>query len=159
MPLANLIYHFLKRLFISSFFVWGIGYLSFLVSREFSIQFWLITLIISISLLIAKRFIIKPECITVLIIVISLTSYNMTIAFFQSCDPAFHEDVKSQILNFFLNSFVLIFSFISILKNKNSFELFFIIITILLICLNMWYADKGLFYIFYRIPDKILFSK
>ncbi len=83
----------------------------------------------------------------------------MTIAFFQSCDPAFHEDVKSQILNFFLNSFVLIFSFISILKNKNSFELFFIIITILLICLNMWYADKGLFYIFYRIPDKILFSK
>lgn len=145
----NFIFFFFKNLIISAIVVWGIGNLNFFVLSQFPIQLWVIPFSFSILFfVIHKLFFDKSPIISIIIISMSLTIFNILDSFSLHCDNSIQQNFLFQLLDFLANCFVSICIIMSYWGKLNKIDKIMIFVILLLIILSMNFMNYGIFRIF-----------
>uniref|UniRef100_UPI0030EB284B hypothetical protein n=1 Tax=Riemerella anatipestifer TaxID=34085 RepID=UPI0030EB284B len=145
------IYHFIKNLILSSFIIWGIGILDFYI-RIYSlaaVQVWVVPFLCSVLLLVVhKLFFDDTQIISIIIVVLSLSTFNIIDSFSLHCDKSIQQSSIFRAINFLINTLLLYYTFTSYWRKFDKKQQTTVLLVFLVILWSMNFMDYGIFRIF-----------
>ncbi|ADQ82933.1 hypothetical protein CYV15_04335 [Riemerella anatipestifer] len=144
-------YHFIKNLILSSFIIWGIGILDFYI-RIYSlaaVHVWIIPFLCSVLLLVVhKLFFDDIPIISIIIVVLCLSAFNIIDAFSLHCDKDIQQSYILRVINFPSSVFLLYYTITSYWRRFDKKQQTIILLVFLVILWSMNFMDYGIFRIF-----------
>ncbi|MSN86952.1 hypothetical protein EJN86_03025 [Riemerella anatipestifer] len=144
-------YHFIKNLILSSFIIWGIGILDFYIRiyNLAAVQIWIVPFLCSVLLLVVhKLFFDNIPIISIIIVVLCLSAFNIIDAFSLHCDKDIQQSYILRVTNFPSSVFLLYYTITSYWRRFDKKQQTIILLVFLVILWNMNFMDYGIFRIF-----------
>ncbi|MDY3548356.1 hypothetical protein PG291_07065 [Riemerella anatipestifer] len=148
---SSFIYHFIKNLILSSFIIWGIGILGFYIRMYSlaSVQVWIVPFLCSVLLLVVhKLFFDNIPIISIIIVVLGLSAFNIIDTFSLHCDKDIQQSSIFRAINFLINTILLYYTFTSYWRKFDRKQQTIVLLVFLVILWSMNFMDYGIFRIF-----------
>ncbi|MRM82536.1 hypothetical protein D1003_01565 [Riemerella anatipestifer] len=148
---THFIYHFIKNLILSSFIIWGIGILDFYI-RIYSlaaVHVWIIPFLCSVLLLVVhKLFFDDIPIISIIIVVLGLSAFNIVDSFSLHCDKNIQQSSIFRAINFLTSIFLLYYTFTSYWRKFDRKQQIIVLLVFLVILWSMNFMNYGIFKVF-----------
>ncbi|AZZ59470.1 hypothetical protein D1Z97_00125 [Riemerella anatipestifer] len=148
---SSFIYHFIKNLILSSFIIWGIGILDFYIRiyNLAAVQIWIVPFFCSVLLLVVhKLFFDDVPIISIIIVVLSLSAFNIVNSFSLHCDKDIQQSYILRAINFLTSIFLLYYTITSYWRRFDKKQRIIVLLVFLVILWSMNFMDYGIFRIF-----------
>lgn len=145
----HFIFQFIKNLLISSLVIWLIGNLNVYIYNQFFIQLWIVPLMCSILLLlVCKLFSNNVLPISIVIISISLSVFNIMDLLIPHCDFNLQPNVLSRLIGVIVNAILFYYIIISYWKKFNNKHRTIILLVTIIMLWSINFMDYGISRIF-----------